>query len=92
MQQRRRWYKRCRGFYRQSVANFCFEISLHPAFSATTGPFPSNGNSASGYWVRIPLIPATDSGGRRPPIPEQGGRFLSERSDAGFFQFSKSFF
>jgi hypothetical protein len=34
--------------------------------------------------MRIPLIPATDSEGRRPPIPEQGGRFLSERSDAGF--------
>jgi hypothetical protein len=34
--------------------------------------------------VRIPLIPATDSEGRRPPIPAQGGRFLSERSDAGF--------
>jgi hypothetical protein len=34
--------------------------------------------------MRIPLIPATDSGGRRPPVPEQGGRFLSERSDAGF--------
>jgi hypothetical protein len=34
--------------------------------------------------VRIPVIPATDSEGRRPPIPEQGGRFLSERSDAGF--------
>jgi len=34
--------------------------------------------------LRIPLIPATDSEGRRPPIPEQGGRFLSKRSDAGF--------
>lgn len=34
--------------------------------------------------LRIPVIPATDSEGRRPPIPEQGGRFLSERSDAGF--------
>jgi hypothetical protein len=34
--------------------------------------------------VRIPLIPATDSGGRRPPVPEQSGRVLSERSDAGF--------
>jgi hypothetical protein len=40
--------------------------------------------------LRIPLIPATDSEGRRPPVPEQGGRFLSERSDAGFSQFSKS--
>jgi hypothetical protein len=24
--------------------------------------------------VRIPVIPATDSGGSRPPVPEQGGR------------------
>jgi hypothetical protein len=44
------------------------------------------------FQLRIPVIPATDSEGRRPLIPEQGGRFLSERSDAGFSQFSKSFF
>jgi hypothetical protein len=24
--------------------------------------------------LRIPVIPATDSGGSRPPVPEQGGR------------------
>jgi len=33
--------------------------------------------TASGYSepkVRIPVIPATDSGGSRPPVPEQGGR------------------
>jgi hypothetical protein len=42
--------------------------------------------------LRIPAIPATDSGGSRPPVPEQGGRVLSERSDAGFLRFSDSIF
>ena len=37
-----------------------------------------------GSKVRIPTMSAIDSRGKRPPIPEQGGRFLSERSDAGF--------
>jgi mRNA-degrading endonuclease toxin of MazEF toxin-antitoxin module len=39
--------------------------------------------------LRIPMISAGDSDGRRPPVPRQGGRYWSERSDAGFFLFSK---
>jgi hypothetical protein len=46
------------------------------------------------FWgkLSIPAIPATDSEGSRPPVPEQGGRVLSERSDAGFLRFSESVF
>jgi hypothetical protein len=36
--------------------------------------------------LRIPVIPATDSGGSRPPDPEEVGR-LPERSDAGVYGF-----
>jgi hypothetical protein len=42
--------------------------------------------------LRIPMKSASDSEGRRPPVPRQGGRFGSERSDAGFFLFSKTDF
>ncbi len=42
--------------------------------------------------MRIPMIPAGDSDGRRPSVPRQGGQFGSERSDAGFFLFSESVF
>jgi len=34
--------------------------------------------------MRIPLLPATDSGIKWPPILEQSERVFSERSDASF--------
>jgi transposase len=53
-----------------------YQTGYGPRFSALVAEL--------GGILRIPLIPATDSDRRRPPVPTQGGRFLSERSDAGF--------
>ena len=45
-----------------------------PLVSSFTNPFYPLNLIFWNICMRIPVIPATDSGGSRPPVPEQGGR------------------
>ncbi len=57
------------------------EAVIHPALLYTrTSPLPPSAHAPKD--LPIPAMPATQSGGKRPPDPEHAGH-PSERSDAG---------